>query len=257
MNGAFEVGAVALRAQQQALEVQANNVANINTPGFKRTEVQFSEVVATRPDPISENERLALASAPRNAGVRTDTQMMISDYGDLQAGSSPLDLAIDGGGFIELLGANGESLLWRGGRLEVNEDGHLAARGLATLRSFIAVPDDATGIEIAGDGSTRVMLSNGDIMEVGQITLVRPGSDDDLIPMGEGHFTLKEGARLLDAMPGEEGMGRLRQGMIEMSNVEMAQAMIDMLVLQRAYAASAQVIQTADQIASITNNLNR
>jgi flagellar basal-body rod protein FlgG len=257
MNAAFEIGAVSLRAQQRALEVQANNVANINTPGFKRSEVQFAEVVSTLPDPVTESERIARSPASQSGGVRAETRVMMGDYGELQTTNSPMDLGIDGAGFIELLGPDGESHLWRGGRLEVDKDGYLAAQGLSALRALITVPDDATAIEIASDGLVRVQLDDGESLEIGQIGLVRPASDADLVPIGDGRFKLTEGARMTDSAPGEDGSGLLRQGMIELSNVEMTQAMVDMLVLQRAYAASAQVIQTADQIATITNNLSR
>lgn len=257
MNSAFEVGAVALRAQQRALETHANNVANINTPGFKRSDVQFAEVVSSLPDPITENERLARQSSPQNGGVRMTSRLMVSDQGELQASASAMDIAIDGAGFFELLGANGESLLWRGGGLEIDLDGYLAAEGLSALRAMIAVPSDATSLEITADGTVKAEVSGGDLLELGQIMLVRPETDADLISVGAGQFRLADSARLADAIPGEDGFGSVRQGMLEGSNVEMTQAMVDMLVLQRAYAASAQVIQTADQVASITNNLKR
>ena len=257
MNGAYEVGAVALRAQQRALETHANNVANINTPGFKRSEVQFSEIVATRQDPVTENQRLARQSTAQNGGVRMVTRMMLSDHGELQSTGSPLDLAIDGEGFIELLGTNGESLLWRGGRLEIDRDGYLAAQGLPTLRAMIAVPEDADALRILSDGRVQAEIEGRELLEIGQINLVQHESDDDLIAIGAGQYRLTEGARITDAVPGEDGTGLLRQGMIEQSNVEMTEAMVEMLILQRAYAASAQVIQTADQVASITNSLSR
>ncbi|MEM1051295.1 MAG: flagellar hook basal-body protein [Pseudomonadota bacterium] len=257
MNGAYEVGAVALRAQQRALETHANNVANINTPGFKRAEVQFSEIVSTQGDVLSENERLARQSSAQNGGIRMSTRMMLSDHGELQTTGSPLDLAIDGAGFIELIGPDGENMLWRGGKLEVDRDGMLAAQGLSPLRAMIAVPEDAKALRIDADGTVQAEIEAGEMLEIGQITLVRQQSDDDLIPMGAGQYRLAEGALMTDAVPGEDGVGFIRQGMMEQSNVEMTEAMVEMLILQRAYAASAQVIQTADQVASITNSLSR
>ncbi len=257
MNGAFEVGAVSLRAQQRALETLANNVANINTPGFKRAEVKFSEVVTPPPERLTETERLAVEASPQNGGVRTTSQIMISSQGELQATGSAMDIALDGAGFIELMGADGESLLWRGGRIEVNRDGYLAAEGTAALRALIAVPDDATGLQIANDGRVTAFVRDGEALEIGQIPLVRASSDTDLEAIGSGLFRLSDGARLIDALPGEDGMGSIQQGMLEGSNVDMTTAMVEMLVLQRAYSASAQVIQTADQVASITNSLKR
>ncbi|MEP0391777.1 MAG: flagellar hook basal-body protein [Erythrobacter sp.] len=257
MNGAYEVGAVALRAHQRALETHANNVANINTPSFKRAEVQFSEIVTTQGNPTSENERLAQQSAAQNGGVRMTTRTMFSDHGELQATGSSLDIAIDGSGFIELMGPDGESLLWRGGKLEIDRDRFLAAQGLAPLQAMISVPEDARSLWIEIDGTVQAEIEDGELLDIGQIMLVRQQSDDDLIPMGTGQYRMAENARLLDGVPGEDGAGFIRQGMIEQSNVEMTEAMVEMLILQRAFAASAQVIQTADQVASITNSLSR
>ncbi|WP_298303633.1 flagellar hook-basal body protein [uncultured Erythrobacter sp.] len=257
MNGAYEVGAVALRAQQRALETHANNVANINTPGFKRAEVEFSEIVSTQTNPLTENERLARQSAVQNGGVRMATRMALSDHGELQPTGSSFDIAIDGSGFIELMGPDGESLLWRGGKLEVDRDGLLAAQSLSPLRAMIAVPDDTRALSIANDGTVQAEIEGGELLELGQIMLVRQQADSDLIPLGSGQYRLAEGAFTTDAVPGEDGIGFIRQGMMEQSNVEMTEAMVEMLILQRAYAASAQVIQTADQVASITNSLSR
>lgn len=257
MNGAFEVGAVAMRAQQSALEVHANNVANISTPGFKRAEVQFAEVVSTLPDPVTENERLARQGSTQNGGVRMATRTMISEAGELESTGSAMDVAVDGAGFFELMGQNGESVLWRGGRLAIDRDGYLGAEGLSAFRSMIAVPTDALSLAIDLDGTVSATVADGETLDLGQIALVRPETDAGLLAMGAGQFRLTENARLTDSVAGEDGAGIIRQGMIESSNVDMTQAMVEMLVLQRAYSASAQVIQAADQVASITNNLQR
>lgn len=257
MNGAFEVGAVSLKAQQRALETIANNIANINTPAFKRAEVQFAEIVTSSPDPTTETERLARENTALSGGVRMATRSMIFEIGELRTTGSAMDIAIDGQGFIELMGPNGETLLWRGGRLDVDRDGYLSAAGGTALRALIAVPDDVTELTIDRDGIIRGAGNDGEALELGQIMLVRPESEADLEPLGGGLFRLAEGTRALDAMPGEDGVGIIQQGMLEGSNVEMTAAMVEMLVLQRAYAASAQVVQAADQISSITNNLKR
>ena len=257
MSGAFEIGAVALKAQQRALEAIANNVANINTPGFKRADVQFAEIVSASPQATTETDRLAREATSPSGGVRMTARAMVSELGGMQATGSAMDIAIDGRGFIELMGPEGEGLLWRGGRLAIDRDGYLSVEGGATLRALIAVPDDVTKIAIARDGTVSGAGRDGDVLELGQIMLVRPESDSDLERAGDGLFRTVDGARITDAVAGEDGAGTIEQGMIEGSNVEMTGAMVQMLVLQRAYAASAQVIQAADQIASITNNLKR
>lgn len=257
MNGAFEVGAVALRSQQRALEALAHNISNVNTPGFKRNDVQFAEIVnGPSVVPATETETLAMEAAPTSGGVRMTTRATIAEQGELRAGSNR-DLAIDGSGFIELMGPDGQSLLWRGGRLGIDRNGYLAAAGSATLRTLITVPDDIGELTIGRDGVVSGKGAAGEAVELGQITLVRVDSDADLDHLDSGLFRVKESARVIEATPGEDGAGTIAQGMIEGSNVEMTGAMVEMLMLQRAYAATAQVVQAADQIASITNNLKR
>lgn len=257
MNGAFEVGAVALRSQQRALEALAHNVANVNTPSFKRNDVQFAEIVNSPSAPaVTETQSLALEAAPTSGGVRMATRAMISEQGELRPGTS-LDVAIDGSGFIELMGPDGQSLLWRGGRLAVDRNGYLAAAGGATLHTLIAVPDDLTDLAIGRDGVVSGKDGAGTEVELGQILLVRVESDMDIEHLDSGLFRVKDGARTIETVPGEDGAGSIAQGMVEGSNVEMTAAMVEMLMLQRAYAATAQVVQAADQIASITNNLKR
>lgn len=257
MNGAFEVGAVSLRAHQQALEAIANNVANINTPGFKRADVQFAEIVTAPADPVTETERLAREATSLAGGVRFTPRSMYSEPGELRATGSPLDFAIEGHGFVELMGPSGKSLLWRGGRLEVNRDGNLAAAGGAALRSLIAIPDDVRDLRIARDGVVSAKGNDGETIELGQIMLVRPESDADMERLDSGFYRLADAARAIDAVPGEDGAGGIVQGMIESSNVELTSVMVEMLLLQRAYSASAQVVQAADQISSVANNLKR
>jgi len=259
MNAAFEIGATALRAEQLALEVLANNVANVNTPSFKRSEARFSEVLARTA--IIENSApeagTPILRTPRSggAGVRMVEQSMLFSQGELRRTGNPLDLAIEGQGLIELLGPAGEPRFWRGGTLRVNEDGLLATVAGFPLRAGIIVPGDAETLAIAPDGVVTATTSDGEALEIGQIGLVRFDRESAMERLDEGLFRAAEGARLTDARPGEDGAGTLAQGSIEGSNVSLTEEMVQMLVVQRAFAANAQIVQAADQIAAITNNL--
>ncbi|MCB5423842.1 flagellar hook basal-body protein [Altererythrobacter sp. CC-YST694] len=263
MNGAFEVGAVALRAQQRALEVHANNIANVNTPAFKRTEAHFAEVLARSADG-TEGQGVgagmgtdAAAALSGSAGVRMVPQTMIFAQGTLKPSGNALDLAIDGRGFVELAGLGGETLFWRGGRLRVNEDGLLATSAGIPLQAGIAVPDDATELSITQDGLVSVRNADDEITEIGQVSLVRPELESALERLDDGLYRPTEGARLIDARPGEDGAGRIVQGSVEQSTVELSAEMVEMLMVQRAFAADAQILQAADQLAAITNTLRR
>ncbi len=257
MNGAFEIGAVSLKSHQQALEAIANNVSNINTPGFKREDIRFAEVMAVQPEPLTETQRRAAEATSQAGGVRMVSRSMYSEAGELRPSSSLMDIAIDGKGFIELIAPRGETFLWRGGRLSVNRDGYLTADGGFPLRSLIMVPDDATALQIEPDGVVIALSEASERIELGQIMLVRPESDADILRASGGMLKTAEGARLIETTPSEDGNGLIAQGMIEGSNVDMTGSMVEMLILQRAYAASAQVIQAADQLSSIANNLQR
>lgn len=255
MNGAFEVGAAALRAEQSALEVLANNVANVNTPAFKRSNIRFTEVLAAQALPGEALEALAHRDAIQGGGVRMLAQPELFAQGEIRQTGNPLDIAVEGRGFIELMGPTGQTLLWRGGRLQVNEDGYLATADGMALRAAILIPTDATGLSIARDGTVSATTSGGEQVELGQIALVRPEHEGAIERLDSGLYRAAEDTKLIDARPGEDGAGEILQGNAEASNVELTAEMVQLLVVQRAYGANAQVIQTADQIAAITNNL--
>ncbi len=258
MSDAFYVGAVGLQAQQRALDGIANNIANVNTPAFKRSQMRFSDMVAARSDTDAATATQAQTTSVA-AGVTLDAQFMLNEQGELNHTGQPMDLAIDGHGFIELMGPGGQTLLWRGGTLKVNEDGMLGtSRGLA-LRAAITVPTDATAIQIGSDGIVRATVSDrSDPVELGQIQLVKfddPGGVDRL---DGGLYRIREGgAPLTDAVPGEDGTGLLVQGAIEQSNVTLTDEMVRLMLVQRAYAANAQIVQAADQLMAIANGLRR
>lgn len=253
MNAAFEVGAAALRADQRALEIHANNIANVNTPSFKRTDARFAEVLADNIAAPGQTPTVQQAGG----GIRVVPFEMLFAQGNLRATGNPLDLAIDGQGFVELIGHGGETVFWRGGTMRVNEDGLLATAGGQALRAGIVVPQDAEALTIARDGVVSVRTSTDEEIEIGQIGLVRVEHEGALERLDNGLMRAAEGARLIDASAGEDGAGSLVQGSIEESNVELSEEMVRMLMLQRAFAANAQVLQAADQLASITNNLKR
>ena len=257
MNGAFYVGAVGLQSQQRALDIIASNMANINTPAFKRSEIRFSEVLARRTD--SETPNVDIASAAFDGGgVMVDATAMVNETGPIQTTGHAMDLAIDGRGFIELMGPSGQTLLWRGGTLKVGEDGLLASSNGLSLKAAITVPDDASAITIGSDGMVRAVTGDSTTpVELGQIGLVRIEDATALTRLDGGLYRTEEGVRLLDAQAGEDGTGLLVQGGIEGSNVEMTTEMVQLMLVQRAYGANAQILQAADQLMAIANGLRR
>jgi flagellar basal-body rod protein FlgG len=253
MNGAFYIGAVGLQSQQRALEVIANNIANINTPAFKRSEVRFTELMAAG---IS-------GSGPAMElmeGARAEASSPVFSQGDLRATGKPMDVAIEGDGFLELQGPDGRTFLWRGGTLGVSADGFLsdAASGLV-LKAMVSVPREATSVEIGRDGAVRAVVGEGQAggEELGRLEVVRARDGALSAPMGGGLYEVTSPSDLMSAAPGEDGAGAIVQGSLEGSNVLLAEQMVTLMLMQRAFAANAQVLQAGDQLMAIANGLRR
>lgn len=257
MNGAFYVASVGLQSQQRALDIIANNIANINTPTFKRAEIRFSEVLASRA--AADSTRADPTDADLSGGgVSVDTAAMVNEAGPIDTTGHAMDVAIDGQGFIELMGPAGQTLLWRGGTMKINDDGLLAAANGMPLKAAITVPDDASAITIGSDGTVRAITGDGATpTELGQIGLVKVDDTSSFTRLDGGLYRVDNDARVADAQPGEDGTGMLVQGGIERSNVEMTTEMVQMMLVQRAYGANAQVVQAADQLMAIANGLRR
>lgn len=256
MSDAFEIASIALNAQQKALDVLAGNIANINTPAFKRSDVRFSDLLLTQADPTTPSANLAENSL--SGGVIAHTVTPFDRIGEIRHTGQPLDIAINGDGFIELLGARGKQMLWRGGSLAIREDGTLGTAGGVPLRAMITVPPDASNLRIDRDGSVTALLPGAaDRVELGQIDLIRALDPAGVRSAGGGYYDVLDGAMLDSVTAGSEGVHYLVQGAIEQSNVNLNDEMVQLMIVQRSYAANAQVVQAADQLASINNSLRR
>lgn len=253
MNGAFYVGATGLQAQQRALDVVANNISNVNTTGFKRSEIRFSELVS-RPDA---NDNSPSTQPNLLSGVQAQTAVRVYQQGDLRETGQPFDIAISGDGFIEALGPAGEIWLWRGGTLRVNAEGLLETESGLVLKALIEVPDDSIGLSIDRAGVvSSITAGSEDRVELGTIDLVMPREPHLIEAAGDGFYRLPDDNDLETLIAGEDG-GVIVQGSVEASNVELTTEMVQLLLLQRAYGANAQVVQAGDQLMSIANNLRR
>lgn len=254
MNGAFYIGATGLRAQERALGVAANNIANMNTPGFKRSQVRFGELMA----PPQASDGLSPVRFSGASGVAALDARAVFDQGELRATGNALDLAIEGRGFIEVLGPEGTALLWRGGSLSVSGDGLLATAEGLPLHALITVPDGAAELRIATDGTVTGVLG-GDTAptELGRIDLVSVRDPAGLEILGGGLYRADAATPAATVVPGEEGAGLIVQGSVEASNVALSNEMVTLMLMQRAYAASAQALQAGDQLMGIANGLRR
>lgn len=257
MNGAFYIGATGLQAQQRALDVVANNISNINTQGFKRSEIRFSELVGPVAQPDASESMIIGVPTDMLNGVQAREAVRIFQQGELRTTDKPFDIAISGDGFIELLGPGGETWLWRGGTLRVNADGYLETENGMVLKALIEVPQDSAELRIDREGIVRSLATGSETAEeIGTITLVMPRDPQLVEALGSGFYRVPDDGDLEVMIAGEDG-GVLVQGSLEASNAELTTEMVSLLLLQRAYAANAQAVQAGDQLMSIANNLRR
>jgi flagellar basal-body rod protein FlgG len=257
MFDALYVGAAGMRGQQLQIDSIAHNLANLNTIGFRRGVTTFSEVSAALATTAANTVFGERPEVFRGAGVSTGLTLS-SRAGELAQTGESLDVAIDGVGFIEVIRSDGTPAYSRAGRLRINDNGELATADGSPLAVGIQIPSDAHQIVIKEDG--RVLTTNdaGEAVELGQIELVTFPNATALRPAGANLYVAEANAGHPEAgLPGQSGMGQLRQGFVESSNVQMADELVSMMLAQRAFELNSRVVQAADQLMSITNSLYR
>jgi flagellar basal-body rod protein FlgG len=265
MFDALYIGATGMQAQQLNVETIANNLANANTATFKKARVGFSELMVgatNRAVQLSADELragLLLPGQSVGGGVAVSGMSKVFDAGELKKTDAPLDLAIRGEGFIEVTLPDGSSAYARGGTLKVNKDGLLADQAGNPLRPTIGIPDNAQAVAIGQDGKVSLTLPNQSApVDAGQIELVRFASPGQLAAAGDNLYRATDASgEAIAARAGEDGAGTLAQGFIESSNVKMVDEMVNLMLAQRAYEASVKVVQAADEMLGLVNNLRK
>jgi flagellar basal-body rod protein FlgG len=256
MIDAIYIANTALRAQQQHLDVIANNVANVQTPGFKRSRVAFAELanIQTATDAAQQATK-----AVHGAGIEVSSLAPVFTDGDLRPSSNPLDIAIRGQGLFEVVGKDGAPAYTRAGELRLDRDGFLATASGLRLADQIQVPPDATDVRIGADGAVTARLAGtGETLALGQLELTRFAAPEALRDAGDNTYAATEAAGDVSrGRPGEAGIGIVLAGFVEVSNVDMVEEMTGLVLAQRAYQLNARVLQVSDQILETINNLRR
>lgn len=253
MIDALYISASGLRSQQEQIDVISNNVANMQTPGFKKSRVNFAEVTGTL-DPAQ-----ALAGQFNGAGTRVLSTSSIFSAGEMRLTQNATDLAIEGAGFFELESATGEKVYTRSGQFRVDNEGYLVSTNGLRLAQGLQIPPDATDLRISQTGELSARLA-GDTerSQIGTLELASFPAADGLTAIGENQFapTATSGAASF-GKPGDTGFGKLQQGYLELANVDLVDEMTNLVMAQRAYQLNARVLQASDQILETINNLRR
>ncbi|HVJ38116.1 MAG TPA: flagellar hook-basal body protein [Stenotrophomonas sp.] len=255
MIDALYISSSGLRSQQAQIDVISNNVANMQTPGFKRGRVNFAEIAAA---PVA-GEDLATLAAGRGGGSRVASTSIEFAAGALQPTGNALDVAIDGDGFFELEDASGARLYTRTGRFHVDSEGYLASADGMRLASGLQVPQGAQDVQVSVAGEVSARLDGtGNRTVLGTIDVVSFASTDGLTSAGDNAYRAGElSGEPVPVLLGAEGEVKLQQGYVEAANVDVIAEMTGLVLAQRAYQLNARVLQASDQILETINNLRR
>ena len=259
MIRSLQTAATGMDAQQRKIDTTANNIANVNTTGYKASRAEFQELLYQRVRGAGDAER---GGAPTpvevGLGVKTAATSKSFSQGALEATENPLDVAIEGAGFLQVRRPGGADLAYtRAGNLKVDATGRLVNADGLEVEPPIAIPTDATAVQIDRDGRVSVTLPDDSTpIEVGQLELANFANPAGLESLGRGLFGETSGSgRARTGTPGQDGFGALSQGFLEGSNVEIVNEMVSMIVSQRAYEINSKVIRTADEMLKNVTNL--
>ena len=253
MHGALWVSKTGLSAQDTQLKTISNNLANVNTNGFKRDRAMFEDLlyqVKRQPGGLANQDAQLPSGLQVGTGVRVVGTQKVFTEGNLQVTEQPLDIAVNGRGFFQILQPDGTIAYTRDGQFQLNSEGNIVMPNGLPLEPAITIPEGATSITIGTDGTVSVVMpGEAEATEVGNIQTVDFINPAGLQAIGNNLFrqTAASGDPQ-EGVPGLDGLGQVAQGMVESSNVEVVEELVNMITTQRAYEMNSKVVSTADQM---------
>lgn len=261
MHAALYVSKTGLAAQDIALTTISNNLANVTTVGFKRDDAVFEDLlsqVRREPGALTSQDSQLPSGLQLGSGVRVVGTTKQFTQGSLEVTEQAFDLAVDGRGFFQVQLPDGTTSYTRAGQFQINSDGTVVTANGHPLEPAITVSPNASTVTIGDDGTvTETISGEVDARQLGQIDLADFINPQGLKAIGNNLFRETEASG--DAQvgtPGLAGLGAIRQGMLETSNVEVVTELVNMITTQRAYEMNSKVVSTADQMLQyISQNL--
>jgi flagellar basal-body rod protein FlgG len=254
--------ATGMQAQELNIDVISNNLANVNTSGFKKSRAEFQDLLyeVLRPAGAASSQDTTVPTGIQlGHGARPSAVQKIFTGGDFQNTKNELDWAIEGDGFFQIELPNGETAYSRDGEFKLNADGRIVNPDGFPLVPEMSIPTDTVSINVGMDGTVSVIQADDSTpVEIGTIQLARFVNPAGLRSLGKNLYspTAASGDEIV-GVPGENGFGTIAQGFLEMSNVSVVDEMVNMITAQRAYEINSKVIQTADDMLQMANNLKR
>jgi flagellar basal-body rod protein FlgG len=250
-----------MTAQQMMVDVVANNLANINTTGFKRSQIDFQDLlyVKLQESGIEVSSGINSPSGLEiGSGVRAASTVKVFTPGELQGTGRSLDIAIMGEGFLQVNMPNGDMRYTRDGALQINANGELVTTTGYLIEPSISIPIDAMSVGIGKDGGVNVTDSSGTMSVVGTLQLVRFANPAGLSNEGDNLLaeTMASGTPTTGT-PGESGLGTIQSGFLEKSNVQMVTELVNLITAQRAYEINSRAIRAGDDMLRTANGIVR
>ncbi len=262
MMSAMWSAAAGMAVQQYNMDAISNNLANVNTTGYKKGRAEFQDLLYQTVNLAGTNSSTSTTlPAGIQLGHGAKLQSLVRDYstGNLRQTGNRFDLAIEGDGFFRVTMPDGTLAYTRDGSFSTDQNGTLVNAAGYTLDPQITVPQDALSVTVAADGTVSVTQpGQTQPQQIGQITLSHFINPAGLNQLGHNLVqpTLASGDAI-DGTPGTDGIGTINQGFLEVSNVDVAEEMVNMIIGQRAYEANSKTIQTVDNMLSLLNQLKR
>lgn len=261
IRGLF-TSASGMTGQQFLIDTIANNLANVNTNGFKKVRVDFQDLLyqTIKPAGSSTDQNTRVPSGIQvGHGTRVADTQRIFSQGNLRLTENPLDLVIEGDGFFRVQMADGSDVYSRDGSFTLDENGQIVTSDGYLLQPALTIPEDATDVSVGKDGTVSVKIAgNTDTQEVGQILLTDFINPAGLKAVGQNLFTeTTASGPPIESTPGQDGLGQITNGYLESSNVSVVEEMVQLIIGQRAYEINSKVVQTCDEMLQTANNIRR
>jgi flagellar basal-body rod protein FlgG len=251
-----------MQGQSSNIDVIANNIANVNTVGFKKSRVDFQDLLydtLKAPGTASSDSTEVPTGVQLGHGARVVAVTKQFSPGEFQNTKNELDVAIVGQGFFQILMPEGETAYSKAGNFNLDSEGRIVTPDGFVLEPEITIPSDAISISIAMDGTVSVMQAGEtEATEVGNIELARFTNPAGLRNIGKNLFLPSDASGdEITGSPGQTGLGYLEQGYLEMSNVSVVDEMVHMITAHRAYELNSKIVMVSDEMLRMSNNLKR